>query len=407
MTTIPNPIPKNTKTTRLAVSPRHQQGSSWILLPWLLFFALAGVFWWFVNYKPASEPITTPTAQVAPVQNKTPELKFSDTSTPAPTASYRNAVQKAAISVVNIYTTTSITHPYANDPVFREFYGNIPQDNETNLGSGVIVSADGYIVTNAHVIDGADEIVVVLSDGQKAKAKVIGTDSESDLAVIKVELTQLTPIDIRKDDVAVGDVVLAIGNPFGVGQTVTQGIVSAIERTGLGVSTFENFIQTDASINPGNSGGALVDSNGSLIGINTMIYSRSGGSMGIGFAIPVKTVEKVMQDIINTGSVSRGWLGVEVGRQIANPTNMDTPKGVLIARVVDNAPAANAGIQAGDIILSIDGVAINSAESLIQLVANKAPNSQVTIDYERDGQKLQAVATLTQRPNASNTTINR
>ncbi|MDO4426527.1 MAG: trypsin-like peptidase domain-containing protein [Moraxella sp.] len=387
------------------LSKKQRGFSAWTLLPWLLFLTLAFVFWWFVNERTQgmSQPVTpeqvvpaviAPTEPVAPVVSSTPVV------------SYHDAVSKASVSVVNIYTTQKVENPYAGDPVLRqllEYHGfDLPQaDDETNLGSGVVVSADGYIITNAHVIDKADEIIVALSDGRKATAEVIGSDVETDLAVIKVALSDLTPLAFKKSPVQVGDVTLAIGNPFGVGQTVTQGIVSATGRTGLGVSTFEDFIQTDAAINPGNSGGALVDAYGELIGINTMIYSRSGGSMGIGFAIPTALVEKVMQDLIATGTVSRGWLGIEVGRRPNNPASLENQTGVLVANVTPDGPAATAGVMAGDVILAIDGTPIVDANALVQGIAKKAPNSTVKIELERAGEKLSLDATLAQRPDFS------
>lgn len=381
----------------------HERGfSAWTLLPWLLFITLAFVFWWFVNEKNNGvvQPITP--AQVAPIQAVEPVKPSLALESQTPVLSYHEAVKKASVSVVNIYTTQKINNPYADDPLFQEFlkyHGyQMPENGETNLGSGVIVSADGYIVTNAHVIEKADEIVVALSDGRKAKASIVGADTESDLAVIKVELNNLMPITMKNQAVQVGDVTLAIGNPFGVGQTVTQGIVSATGRTGLGMNTFENFIQTDASINPGNSGGALVDAEGELIGINTMIYSRSGGSMGIGFAIPTDTVQKVMGDIISTGKVSRGWLGIEVGRVEQNPASLESTKGVIVAGLTANAPAQQAGVLVGDIILAVDGVAINDSNTLIQTIAKKAPNSTIMLDIIRAGKAMQLTATLGERP---------
>ncbi len=385
--------------------------SAWTLLPWLLFFTLAFVFWWFVNERTVGatgvvEPLTQ--AQVAPtapssMADSNDNLAIAPAVELAPVASYHEAVGRASLSVVNIYTTQKISHPYANDPAFRQFleyHGYaLPENNDsTNLGSGVIVRADGYILTNAHVVDKADEIIVALSDGRKAKATVVGSDNESDLAVIKIDLANITPISLRQAPVRVGDVTLAIGNPFGVGQTVTQGIVSATGRTGIGVNTFEDFIQTDAAINPGNSGGALVDATGALIGINTMIYSRSGGSMGIGFAIPISIAKKVMNDIISTGKVSRGWLGIEVGRMISDPASLERTTGVMIAGVMPNGPAAQAGVQAGDVILQIDGVPVDDASMLIQMIAQKAPNSQVRLQVARAGATAEVVATLAERP---------
>ena len=295
-------------------------------LPWaLLLIAIAAFVWLFTSMKAPSEakwekPVTTPAEQQA-------SAPVGDSS--APISSYHNAVARASQSVVNIYTTQVMEeHPYMDDPVLRRFFefhgGEQEGQGATNLGSGVIVSPDGYIVTNAHVIEKADEITVAFNDGRKSRARIIGSDPDSDLAVIKVDMTGLTPLGFREAPSRVGDIALAIGNPFGVGQTVTQGIISATGRTGLGVNKFEDFIQTDAAINPGNSGGALVDANGELVGINTVIFSRSGGSMGIGFAIPTALVEQVMNALIKDGRVSRGWLGIETQSQMRDPTRLDS-----------------------------------------------------------------------------------
>src|SRR5205809_2434538 len=246
-------------------------------------------------------------------------------SAPARAASYSDAVQRATASVVNISTLKEVRsprHPLLNDPIFRRFFGDqLPDEAQkaSSLGSGVIVSSSGYVLTNHHVVEAADEIEVALADGKKLLAKVVGNDPETDLAVLRLDAQNLPAIGFGSSDaLRVGDVVLAIGNPFGVGQTVTSGIVSALGRTGLGINTFENFIQTDAAINPGKSGGALVGAGGNLIGINTAIFSRSGGSMGIGFAIPVSTAKMVLEQIVRSGSVTRGWIGVEV-QEIAPP----------------------------------------------------------------------------------------
>ncbi len=263
-------------------------------------------------------------------QNAVVTIRQPDTNTSAPrTGSYNDAVRKAMPAVVNIYTTKAVKaqqHPLQNDPLFRFFFGEQPEmqsQPSTNLGSGVIVSDSGYILTNSHVVEAADGIEIALADTRRVNARVVGTDPESDLAVLKIDLPKLPAIAFGQPESArVGDVVLAIGNPFGVGQTVTMGIVSALGRSHLGINTFENFIQTDAAINPGNSGGALVDINGNLIGINTAIYSKTpgGASLGIGFAIPVSTAKSVMEQIIKTGGVQRGWIGVgvqEMTREIA------------------------------------------------------------------------------------------
>ncbi|KRG34414.1 serine protease [Psychrobacter sp. P11F6] len=369
-------------------------------LPWvLLLVVIAAFIWLFASMKTASEqawepPRTTPAEQQA-------SAPVSDT--PAAISSYHNAVARASRSVVNIYTTqTMAEHPYMNDPVLRRFFEfhGAPSEEQgnTNLGSGVIVSEDGYIVTNAHVIEKADEITVAFNDGRKSRARIVGTDPDSDLAVIKVDMTGLAPLGFRKEPIRVGDVALAIGNPFGVGQTVTQGIISATGRTGLGVNKFEDFIQTDAAINPGNSGGALVDAFGELIGINTAIYSRSGGSMGIGFAIPTAIVEQVMNAIIKDGKVSRGWLGIEIQSQLRDPTQLETSTGVEVLNVVPKSPAAKSGLRIGDIILTIDGVEMTDANTLIQYVARKAPNTTLNAQILRRGKNAQVKILLEERP---------
>ena len=369
-------------------------------LPWvLLLVVIAAFIWLFASMKTASEqawepPRTMPAEQQA-------SAPVSDT--PAAISSYHNAVARASRSVVNIYTTqTMAEHPYMNDPVLRRFFEfhGAPSEEQgnTNLGSGVIVSEDGYIVTNAHVIEKADEITVAFNDGRKSRARIVGTDPDSDLAVIKVDMTGLAPLGFRKEPIRVGDVALAIGNPFGVGQTVTQGIISATGRTGLGVNKFEDFIQTDAAINPGNSGGALVDAFGELIGINTAIYSRSGGSMGIGFAIPTAIVEQVMNAIIKDGKVSRGWLGIEIQSQLRDPTQLETSTGVEVLNVVPKSPAAKSGLRIGDIILTIDGVEMTDANTLIQYVARKAPNTTLNAQILRRGKNAQVKILLEERP---------
>ncbi|MGM8884310.1 S1C family serine protease [Psychrobacter sp. 1U2] len=369
-------------------------------LPWaLLLIVIAAFVWLFMSMKTPSKatwepPRTTPTEQ---------EASAPVADTPAPISSYHNAVARASQSVVNIYTTQAMAeHPYIDDPVLRRFFENHGDQQQgpgpTNLGSGVIVSEDGYIVTNAHVVEKADEITVAFSDGRKSRAKVIGTDPDSDLAVIRVDMTGLTPLGFREEPIRVGDLALAIGNPFGVGQTVTQGIISATGRTGLGVNKFEDFIQTDAAINPGNSGGALVDARGELVGINTVIFSRSGGSMGIGFAIPTALVEQVMNALIKDGRVSRGWLGIEIQSQLRDPTQLETSTGVEVLNVVPQGPAALSGLETGDIILTIDGVEMTDANTLIQYVARKPPNTVLNTQILRNGKNASIDVTLAERP---------
>lgn len=369
--------------------------SFWHWIPWIILATIAVFFTWqFLATHSAKLSQWKP--PVAEVTGKTENLPSGEV------ASYRDAVAIAAQSVVNIYTNQHVMqNSYMDDPVLRKYYefeGGIQQKDTTSLGSGVIVSDDGYIVTNAHVIEQADEIIVALNDGTKGRATVVGTDPESDLAVIKVDMTGLKPLVFRQDPVQVGDVTLAIGNPFGVGQTVTQGIISATGRTGLGVNTFEDFIQTDAAINPGNSGGALVDASGELIGINTMIFSQSGGSMGIGFAIPTTIVEQVMSALIEQGHVSRGWLGIEVESQLRDPTDLDTKLGVEVLSVMQNGPAKAAGLKVGDIIMTIDGEEMADANTLVQYVARKLPNTILNAQVKRDGKLIDIPITLAERP---------
>lgn len=378
-----------------------------LILPWILLLLLLLAGLWMMT-KPqlpwqknqavvASQPSWQP-PKSEPVDTK----KLGDNPNAA-VASYHNAVAVAAQSVVNIYTTQKIEeHPYMNDPMMRRYfeYHGIPngESDNTNLGSGVIISQDGYIVTNSHVISKADNIIVMLNDGRKATAKVIGSDVESDLAVIKVDLTGLKPLGFREQSTQVGDVVLAIGNPFGVGQTVTQGIISATGRTGLGINTVEDFIQTDAAINPGNSGGALVDAYGQLVGINTAIFSRSGGSMGIGFAIPTEIVKLVMNGIIKDGKVHRGWLGIELQSSMKDPTKLgDDTQGVEVMNVMRDGPAAKAGLQKGDIITAMDNKPVDDANTLIQMVARKAPNSVVNLQVMRNKAQSSVNVTLGER----------
>ena len=310
-----------------------------------------------------------------------------------PTGSFRLAAQKASAAVVSINTSKAARkHPNANDPWFKFFYGDQGSEAQGGLGSGVIVSPSGYILTNNHVVEGADEIEVFLNDGRMAAAKVIGTDPDSDLAVLKIDLDKLPTIVLgNSDSLQVGDQVLAIGNPFGVGQTVTSGIVSALGRNQLGINTFENFIQTDAAINPGNSGGALVDTNGNLLGINTAIYSRSGGSMGIGFAIPVSTAKLVLDGLVKDGQVTRGWIGVEpndLSPELAETFDVKTKEGVIITGVLQNGPAAKAGIRPGDVIVSIGGKPVKDVTQLLSLVSGLKPGTAVAFAISRKSQTL-------------------
>lgn len=326
------------------------------------------------------------------------------------TTSYAEAAQKAMPAVVNVFSSKDGSlppDPRAKDPLFRYFFGDRnarKQHDEpaANLGSGVIVSPEGYILTNQHVVDGADQIEVALADGRTATAKVIGSDPETDLAVLKINMTNLPTITLgRSDQSRVGDVVLAIGNPFGVGQTVTMGIISALGRNHLGINTFENFIQTDAPINPGNSGGALVDVNGNLLGINTAIYSRSGGSLGIGFAIPVSTARTVLESIITTGSVTRGWIGVEpqdVTPEIAESFGLQQKSGAIVAGVLQGGPADKAGIKPGDILVSVNGDDITDTTKLLNTVAQIKPGTPTKVHVVRKGKEFDVNVVIGKRP---------
>jgi Do/DeqQ family serine protease len=325
----------------------------------------------------------------------------------APPGSLRAAAQRGSAAVVSINTTKALPkHPYANDPWFRFFFGDQGAgrgaEQQAGLGSGVIISADGYILTNNHVVEGADEIEVILNDSRRTRGKVIGTDPESDLAVLKVNLERLPVITLGNSDaLQVGDAVLAIGNPFGVGQTVTHGIVSAVGRNQLGINTFENFIQTDAAINPGNSGGALIDVNGNLMGINTAIYSRSGGSMGIGFAIPVSTAKQVLEGIVKEGVVTRGWIGVEpaeLSPELMETFGVKAKKGVLITGVLQNGPAAHAGIRPGDVILEVAGKTVSTVGELLTGVAGLKPGAAAKFRVQRRDETLELNVTPGKRP---------
>ncbi len=325
-----------------------------------------------------------------------------------PVGSLSAAAQKAAPAVVSINTRQKrSTHPRLQDPWFRFFYGDEDDSPSAGLGSGVIVSPEGHVLTNNHVIEDADDIEVILADGRKAPAQVIGTDPETDLALLKIGLERLPVIVLGQSEaLQVGDLVLAIGNPFGVGQTVTSGIVSALGRNQLGINTFENFIQTDAAINPGNSGGALVDIQGQLLGINTAIYSRSGGNMGIGFAIPVATAQQIMQELIQRGRVTRGWIGVEpqnINEELAATFKLPSPKGrqvqgVVITGVLHNGPAAQAGIRPGDVITQVNQQPVGNVTELLSRVASLAPGQPATLQVWRQQGLVQLTVKPGQRP---------
>lgn len=336
--------------------------------------------------------------------------QFTDgDDTPPVRASFADAVRRAAPAVVNIYTSKTVRapqHPLYDDPFFRHFFRRgtpLQQERiQRSLGSGVIVSKDGYLLTNHHVIRGAEEIVVLLYDGRESLAKVVGVDEETDLAVLKIDLPELEPINIGEPNQArVGDLVLAIGNPFGFGQTVTQGIISATGRYGLQLTTYEDFIQTDAAINPGNSGGALIDVQGRLLGINTAIYTQNGGSMGIGLAIPADLAVRTVRDVVEFGRVVRGWLGIEVQRvprPLALANGLEGDNGVVVTGLYQHGPAARAGLKPGDIIVAINQQPVGDGHAGMNLIAMTRPGEAVKLDILREGQQLQLNAEAGTRP---------
>ncbi|HXZ97603.1 MAG TPA: Do family serine endopeptidase [Burkholderiales bacterium] len=327
--------------------------------------------------------------------------------TPTKINSYSFASKKAMPAVVNIFTSKEVRvprHPLMDDPLFRHFFGDSIDEKRrsSSLGSGVIVSPQGYILTNSHMVRAADEIEVLLPDGRKATPRVIGDDPETDLAVLKIDMKNLPTITFgRSDEANVGDVVLAIGNPYGVGQTVTMGIISALGRNHLGLNTFENFIQTDAAINPGNSGGALVDATGNLIGINSAIYTRTGGSQGIGFAIPTSVAKQVMEQIIKSGSVTRGWIGVEaqdLTNELAESFRLPSANGALIAGVMKSGPADKAGVKPGDVLLAVQGKPVTDSMSMLNLIAALPPGKPAAFTMMRNQTEMQVKISVGKRP---------
>jgi serine protease DegQ len=331
-----------------------------------------------------------------------------DSGTPHTAAgSLASAAQRAAPAVVSIAASKAVKNPHADDPWFRFFFGGGdnpqgPQPSQRGLGSGVIVSPEGFLITNHRVVDGADEIEVMLADGRSAQAKLVGSDPESDVAVLKIDLPKLPAVVFGNSDrLQVGDAVLAIGNPFGVGQTVTAGIVSALDRKGLGLNVFENFIQTDAAINPGNSGGALADASGNLVGINTAIFSRTGGSLGIGFAIPASTARQVMESLVKEGRVVRGWIGVEprdLTPDMVETLRLPVKSGVLITGVLRDGPAGSGGLQPGDVVVRIGERAIGNTAELLNAVAALPPGSSAAIGVQRGDKALDVTVKVAQRP---------
>jgi len=375
---------------------------------WLLFAqtATVGLAIWFIvaSLKPEWARSFLNEPHNAFLTASVPMFEAPANGTPAQN-SYREAAKRAMPAVVNIFTTKGVHQPktpFMDDPLFRRFFGEQQEEKQFSLGSGVVVSPQGYVLTNNHVIETADEIEVALADGRKASGKLVGADPETDIAVIKIDLPNLPAIALgHAEQARVGDVVLAIGNPFGVGQTVTMGIVSALGRNHLGINTFENFIQTDAAINPGNSGGALTDANGNLLGINTAIYSRSGGSLGIGFAIPVTTVKTVMESIIASGQVIRGWIGVEpqdITPELADSFGLSKKSGAIIAGVLKGGPADKAGMRPGDILVAVEGKPVSDTTDMLNLIAQLTPGNKAKMTVLRKSQESTLDIVVGKRP---------
>jgi serine protease DegQ len=380
---------------------------TWLIFSQAVTVAVAVVFV-VGTFKPAwlvrgPAALTPPQVAVAPVSGL-PAAGLNSSAQPMQLLTA--AAKRASPSVVSVTASKTSRKPGAQgqDPWFRFFFGqpDAQREPQVGLGSGVIVSADGFLLTNNHVIDGADEIQVRLADGREARAKLVGTDPESDVAVLKIDLDRLPAVTLGNiDQLQVGDAVLAIGNPFNVGQTVTSGIISALGRNGLGLSVFENFIQTDAAINPGNSGGALIDANGNLIGINTAIYSQSGGSMGIGFAIPIDLARQVMDGLVKDGQVTRGWIGVQprdLDPEFAQSFNLPVHDGVLITGVLQDGPASAAGMKPGDVVVKIAGKPIHNTSQLLLAVAALSPKDEAVIGVQRGSQAVDLTVTVGRRP---------
>ncbi|MFL6659361.1 MAG: trypsin-like peptidase domain-containing protein [Massilia sp.] len=371
----------------------------WLVCAQIVTVALA-LYGLLALLRPELLPHPGQRSQVGVVADHVPVLQAP--LLPATGASYREAAARAMPAVVNILTSKSVTknHPLLTDPLLRRFFGERGQ--QASLGSGVIVSPDGYILTNNHVVEEADQIDVVLADGRKSPAKVVGTDPETDLAVIRIDAEKLPVIVLgHAEQARVGDVVLAIGNPFGVGQTVTMGIISALGRNNLHINHFENFIQTDAAINFGNSGGALIDTSGNLLGINSAIYSQTGGSVGIGFAIPVSTAKTVLEEIILHGQVVRGWIGIEtqdITPEIAASFGLERDKGAIVAGVVTDGPADRAGMRPGDILLTVAGQSVASTADTLNLIAKLVPGRNATMTVMRKHRETALQVRVAKRP---------
>ncbi len=378
--------------------------STWLVFSQAVTVAVAVLFV-LLTLKPGWLPDWSGATRSSGVLPAATVLQAAPPADGAAASGYALAAMRAAPAVVSVTATRLSRTPHADDPRLRFFFGDRGgQQAQVGLGSGVIVSPEGYLLTNHHVVEDATDIEVQLADGRQTRARVIGSDSETDIAVLKIDLDQLPAITLGNvRALRVGDAVLAIGNPFNVGQTVTAGIVSALDRNQAGSSPFQNFIQTDAAINPGNSGGALVDAQGHLVGINTAIFSRSGGSLGIGFAVPVDTARQVMDALLRGGNVRRGWIGVEprdLNAELAESLNLPVKAGVLITGVLQGGPAARGGLRPGDVVVSIAGKAVQNTGALFAAVASQTPDSTVVIGVQRGAQALELKVQLAERPRA-------
>ena len=376
--------------------------STWLVFSQAVTVAVAALFV-LLTLKPGWLPDWAGATRTSGVLPAATVLQAAAVGASAPASGYALAALRAAPSVVSVTATRMARNPHADDPRFRFFFGDRGGSQaQVGLGSGVIVSPEGYLLTNHHVVENASDIEVQLADGRQTRARVVGSDSETDIAVLKIDLDRLPAITLGNvRALRVGDAVLAIGNPFNVGQTVTAGIVSALDRTQTGSSPVQNFIQTDAAINPGNSGGALVDDQGHLVGINTAIFSRSGGNLGIGFAVPVDTARQVMDALLRGGSVRRGWIGVEprdLNAELAESLNLPVKAGVLITGVLQNGPAARGGLRPGDVVVAIAGKPVQNTNALFAAVASLAPDSTTVIGVQRGANLLQLQVQLAERP---------
>jgi serine protease DegQ len=365
----------------------------WLLFAQAVTFTLAAIF--VVSL--VRPDLLAWRAQVVEVREAAPAGPVISPAGGVVRLSFAEAAKKATPSVVNISATRQVRrrNPLLDDPAFQRFFGdrtNMPPETQLSLGSGVIVSREGYILTNDHVVEGVSDIQVTLADGRTLAGKIVGTDPDTDLAVVRVPASGLTPITFGiSEQATVGDIVLAIGDPFSVGQTVTMGIISATGREIGNASPFGSFIQTDAAINPGNSGGALVDTNGNLIGINTLIFSRSGGYQGIGFAIPVSLAKKVMEQIIETGGVTRGWFGVEVADitpELAESLGLKGSHGAIVGAIERGSPAEKGGMKLGDVIVAVAGKPVTDVSSTLNSIAGVPPGKSVPVKILRRNQEL-------------------